>query len=380
MSEVLYAADEVDSNHSPHWVQDRPFVTCHCGKRRCCDPKCSFDGRKEWARRQAIVLNNHLLKCRRQGQMVYFGTCNFSGPVYPKDAAQIVAKFQKLLTSREWAVRWYMEASPADTTTVHIHFVLLTYEQIAKDTIQAMWRQARGESRQLDVDLQPARSCKAVAQYITGHDQGKYCAPLLDRGLGIRTCGGSRKFFPMSIDERYKEISRNYKAFMEFANDPDMCAMVQSGADLQAHYLAKIDEEYEQYLDHAFDRRPRLPVEDWFAIFAPAATGANTQDNSTAQEQEKNPETPPSTPPESRPAPAQGQCMSPLPEVCPLTWRGTAPPYAEGAQPPQAEHTFRDKPRDNQREAGPPPSSPAKAHRRPVEARSRPQEGQGRAA
>ena len=239
------------------------------------------------------MLNNHLRKCRKQGMTVYFGTLNFSGPVYPKEAAKTVTKFQQLLKPfGQW--RWYMETTPADTTTIHIHYVLTSYDRVPEATIRSLWHKAKGTSNQRDVNHQSARSCKAVSEYITGHDQRKYRVPLFDRGLGVRTCGGSRHFFPMSVDERYKEISRNFKAFIEFKEDPDMWQHVQSGIDLHAHYLAVVDSQYEAYLDHAFDRRAtvKLPDEDWSTVFAPttaptaqvtaqAPTGANIQDNST---------------------------------------------------------------------------------------------------
>jgi hypothetical protein len=281
------------------YTQSYTHRTCNRPGRKCYDRQCSIECRKRWAKRESWVLCDQLRQYKRDGSRVYFGTINFGIRLPPKQARGIVKEFHdRISTIGKW--RWYLEPTPTDSRKVHVHFVLISDagSEAVADSVKRFWSEAMGplydRSRSRAVCTR-AFSIKRVSRYITGCTKDKASRPLIRRGLGIRTCGGSLRFFPASVEDRHRELTRHHKAWQLAKQDGDI--LDHPTID---HYLAVADASY------AASRQPVPSLQDgyildWLASQAPAVDGSEgvrylIQDNSHPTAPETAPANPTADP------------------------------------------------------------------------------------
>jgi hypothetical protein len=96
-----------------------------------------------------------------------------------------------------------------------------------------------------------------VCRYITGATHAKYRAPLIAKGLGVQTTGGTQGFHGGPWHDVYKEIARHYAAFLIAASDPDIIEVARRETGphgVERYYLSVADRQHRQRLEESYGR------------------------------------------------------------------------------------------------------------------------------
>jgi hypothetical protein len=198
-------------------LQENPIELCF-HRFPCYSPTCSVESRDRWARRERACLSWRLMQARKGisyyegkrrhiyrdtdiGEFMRCGNASFD-TFDPEVITNQITSFNRSLKHRRIKWHYVMECG----RKVHIHFVLISPEQIKEKEIKPLWSNAER------FYLAEIKGIAKYARYMTGDckEKKKKKPHLFSKNWGIRNLtGGSKDFYQQGgVEACYKEIAK----------------------------------------------------------------------------------------------------------------------------------------------------------------------------